>query len=83
MKYLVIAAVLCTTPLALQGDAPLQRAFVTGEGWTELTLADFVNVNGTPETWSARDGVIVCSGKPNGGARTKKQYTNFELVLEW
>lgn len=25
----------------------------------------------------------MCSGKPLGGARTKTQYTNFEMVLEW
>lgn len=61
----------------------LQRAFVDGEGWTELTLEDFVNVNGTETTWTAQDGMIVCSGKPNGGARTLETYTNFELVLEW
>src|SRR6188474_2087698 len=31
--------------LALQGAA-LPKAFITGEGWQPLTLADFVNVNG-------------------------------------
>lgn len=61
----------------------LQRAYVDGDGWTELTLDDFVNVNGTDTTWTSVDGMIVCSGKPNGGARTKAPYTNFELVLEW
>lgn len=65
------------------GAAPLAKAFVDGEGWTALTLADFVNVNGRPDTWSERDGVIVCTGKPLGGARSKQTLTNFELVLEW
>ncbi len=64
-------------------SAPLQKAYVDGDGWTELTLTDFVNVNGDDDTWSEHDGVIVCTGKPLGGARTKTQYTNFELVLEW
>ncbi|MAG57787.1 MAG: hypothetical protein CMJ83_15985 [Planctomycetes bacterium] len=62
---------------------PLPKAYVSGEGWTALTLDDFVNVNGKPDTWTERDGAIVCTGRPLGGARTKKQYTNFELVLEW
>lgn len=53
------------------------------DGWRVLTLADFVNVNGTAETWTERDGVIVCSGKPNGGARTNFQLTNFEMEVEW
>jgi len=72
------------SPLLLQ-DAALPKAYVDGqgEGWRALTLADFVNVNGDDDTWREQDGVIVCSGKPNGGARTKTQLTNFELVVEW
>lgn len=64
-------------------EAPLARAHVTGEGWTALTLADFEVVNGEADTWTEREGVIVGTGKPLGGARTRKPYTNFELVLEW
>ena len=64
-------------------DRDLAKAFITGEGWTALTLDDFVNVNGNEDTWSAKDGSIVCTGKPLGGARTKKQYRNFEMLLEW
>ena len=71
------------TPLTLPHQTPLQKAYVDGDGWRRLTLADFVNVNGTPETWTERDGVIACSGKPLGAARTKWQLTNFELVAEW
>jgi hypothetical protein len=64
-------------------DAPLPAAHVTGAGWTELTLDDFVNVNGVDDTWTQVGGAIVCTGIPLGGARSLKQYTNFELVLEW
>ena len=59
-------------------DTRLLRCFDNGSA-----LGDFVNVNGKPDTWTDRDGVIVCTGKPLGGARTKQEYTNFELVLEW
>ncbi len=52
-------------------------------GWQALTLADFVNVNGDADTWSEHDGVIRCTGKPLGGARSKEPYTNFEMVFEW
>ena len=71
-------------PLWVQG-APLQKAYVdgAGPGWRELTLDDFVNVNGDADTWSEEGGVITCTGKPNGGARTKTTFTNFELVAEW
>jgi hypothetical protein len=63
--------------------AELQRAHVDGEGWTTLTLADFVNVNGDETTWREEDGVIHCTGRPVGGARSLKTYTNFEMVVEW
>lgn len=88
MPTKVLAIVLLAVPgvvlslFALQGGT-LPKAFITGEGWQPLTLTDFVNVNGAPDTWTEKDGVIVCSGKPHGGARTKQPYTNFELVVEW
>ncbi len=66
-----------------QEPPPLQKAVITGEGWTELTLSDFVNVNGDADTWSEDQGVIHCTGKPIGGARSRKTYTNFEMVVEW
>lgn len=68
---------------AVQQDGTLPKAFVTGEGWRALSLADFVNVNGQPDTWTEKDGVIVGTGKPLGGARTTKPLRNFEMVLEW
>jgi hypothetical protein len=62
-----------------------RKAFIdgTGLGWTELKLDDFVNVNTDPDTWSTKDGIIHCKGKPVGVTRSKKQITNFELVAEW
>jgi hypothetical protein len=34
-------------------------------------------------TWSIRDGVLVCSGRPNGVMRTDRQYENFVLQVDW
>ena len=83
---LAVFGLAALTALALESNtntAPLKAAHITGEGWRELSLADFENVNGTAETWTERDGMIVCSGKPNGGARMKTPLTNFEMVCEW
>ena len=44
---------------------------------------DFVNVNCAADTWTWKDGVIHCTGKPTGVMRTAKRYTNFELVCQW
>src|SRR5436190_56977 len=61
------------------------RAFVdgTGAGWKALGEEDFARVNCDPETWTWKDGVICCTGLPVGVTRTRKMYTNFELVAQW
>lgn len=55
----------------------------TGLGWKDLGEADFVNVNGNPDTWTWKDGLAHCTGKPVGVIRSQKPYTNFELVAQW
>ena len=64
---------------------PLKKAFVDGKGpgWVALGEKDFVKVNSADDTWSFKDGVIYCTGKPVSVMRTVKKYTNFELVCEW
>jgi hypothetical protein len=46
-------------------------------------LTGWVNVNTAPDTWKARDGILVCSGRPIGVMRSEKQYENFVLHIEW
>jgi hypothetical protein len=82
----VAAAVLPAAVVVCSQEPPaLPKATIdgTGPGWKELTLDDFVNVNCEAETWKAKDGVIYCTGQPVGVARSAKQATNFEIVLQW
>ena len=46
-------------------------------------LSGWVNVNTDKDTWSVRDGLLVCTGHPIGVMRTDKQYENFILHIEW
>lgn len=46
-------------------------------------LSGWVNVNGAEGTWSVKDGVIHCTGKPICALRTERQYENFVMELEW
>jgi hypothetical protein len=46
-------------------------------------LAGWVNVNTAEDTWTVRDGLLICSGHPIGVMRTVKQYENFVLHIEW
>ncbi len=55
----------------------------TEAGWTALTLDDFENVNCKPDTWSQQDTVISCIGNCTGVIRSKNEYTNFEMIVEW
>jgi hypothetical protein len=54
------------------------RSLFNGEN-----LDGWVNVNCAPETWTVRDGMIICTGIPTGILRTNRQYENFILELEW
>jgi hypothetical protein len=55
----------------------------TGPGWRDLGPADFVAVNGNPDTWTWTGSVFKTSGKPIGVTRTRDRVRNFELVVEW
>ncbi len=46
-------------------------------------LSGWVNVNTDPETWTVRNGEIVCTGHPHGVMRSDRQYENFILHIEW
>lgn len=63
----------------------MKRAFVTGaeQGFVPITWDDLVNVNCAKDTWSWKDNMLWCTGKPKGVIRTQREYTNFELVCEW
>ncbi len=78
-------ATVCLAPLpSLCGDEP-GKAFINGEGpgWVSLGETDFTKVNSADDTWSFKEGVIYCTGRPVSVMRTQKKYTNFELVCEW
>lgn len=93
MKYtryicLTLFAALSAGPVGFAvegGEGELPAAMISGEapGFVELGWDDFAPVNCPPETWSERDGMIYCTGRPIGVMRTKKIYKNFELVIQW
>lgn len=68
-------------PLGPEGP----HAFIDGTapGFVELTEKDFAKVNSADDTWSWKDGVLYCTGKPLSVMRTAKLYTNVEVSIEW
>jgi len=80
MKPLVFLVALACPALALavENDALDFKPLFNGKD-----LSGWVNANCAPETWSVRDGVIFCTGKPTGALRTERHYENFVLEVEW
>ena len=82
MKQYLAALILFGGIVAVAG--PL--AGDPGQGFVDLfngkDLSGWVNVNTDPDTWSVRDGVLVCSGQPIGVMRSERQYENFLLHIE-
>jgi len=78
LPSLGIALVLAFSPVALAQETPSWRSLFNGRD-----LTGWVDVNTSPETWSVRDGLLVCRGKPIGVMRSDRQYENFILHIEW
>lgn len=81
--WVITPASLSANPAPAGPDLPKAWIDGTGPGWRALGEDDFADVNGDPETWQFRDGMIISTGKPIGVMRTRKKVTNFELVVEW
>jgi hypothetical protein len=79
MKHLVAVVLFgAFLPLAAAGQA---QQFVDLFNGRDLT--GWVNINTADDTWKARDGLLICSGRPIGVMRSAKQYENFVLHIEW
>ncbi len=79
MTFLILPLV-----LASADEPPAARIDGNTLGWVTLGEKDFTNANCDPDTWTWReDGVLACKGTPVGVLRSVKQYTNFEMVVQW
>jgi hypothetical protein len=56
----------------------------TLDGWTFIVKPDKEGKRADPKsTWSVADGVVHCTGKPNGCMVTKKEYADYVLKVKW
>ena len=91
-----ISSRLALTAILLTGGLAASRQILAAEPkpaetvapkWVSLfngkDLTGWKDVNTSPETWSVKDGLLVCSGLPIGVMRSEKQYENFLLHIEW
>ena len=68
------------TPVRSAEPRPQDRSIVLFNG---KDLTGWVNVNCAPETWQVREGMVVCTGQPQGFLRTDTMYENYVLEVEW
>jgi hypothetical protein len=75
-----VLALIAVVPVAVSqaGEPGVFRELFNGKD-----LSGWVDVNTSKETWTVRDGLLVCSGLPIGVMRSEKQYENFILHIEW
>jgi hypothetical protein len=77
MRALLTWILVATSAVASE-PAPGFRDLFNGKD-----LTGWVDVNTSPETWSVKDGLLVCTGLPIGVMRSERQYENFILHIEW
>ncbi len=84
LAVVAVVGVASSSSINSQVTSP-PRAFIDGTepGWRALAQNDFALVNGGEGTWVWTGDVLFGSGTPIGVMRTRRQFTNFELVIEW
>ncbi|MFQ5730769.1 MAG: DUF1080 domain-containing protein [Planctomycetaceae bacterium] len=96
-RMTLVPALFCSALCALTpagcriGDLP-EKTLPEDEtpSFKRLTLSDFsrfvdpkAKASDGEATWTEKDGVIRCTGRPRGYIYTKKSYSNFELQFEF
>jgi hypothetical protein len=78
---------LCIVTCLLSSAVTFTASADDSEGFRDLfngkDLNNWVRTNTPEATWSIKDGMLICSGKPIGELRTDRMYQNFILELEW
>jgi hypothetical protein len=75
---LISLAGLVASLIAVGAALPEYRPLFNGKN-----LKGWVNVNTEADTWSVKNGMMVCSGQPIGVMRSDREYENFLLHIEW
>lgn len=71
-------ATLVISPVTAQESELKWRDLFNGKD-----LTGWIDVNTSPDTWSVRDGMLICTGQPIGVMRSDRQYENFIIDVEW
>jgi hypothetical protein len=71
-------------PAAADDKKADDKDFVSLFNGKDFTGWKFEIGKSDPEkTWSVKDGIVICTGKPNGYFYTDKSYKNYVMVYDW
>jgi len=79
----LVACLTCVSCAASSGEGAARAADAFVPLFDGESLDGWVRVNGAPDTFVARDGMIVCDGHPTCVLRTERMYENFILEMEY
>jgi len=71
------------TALPQPPSQPVFDPFTPEAGFRLLKLSDFDRFPADANTWSERDGLLICSGNPKGYAYSREDFSNFTLRCEY
>ncbi|MFT5524875.1 MAG: hypothetical protein ACI9HK_002839 [Pirellulaceae bacterium] len=80
---LLVNVVLVSSTLSFVSSTLTAEELGFRELFNGKDLRGWVDVNTSPDTWSVKDGLLVCTGLPIGVMRSDRQYENFILEIEW
>ncbi len=71
------------SPLGVAASAPTGKVeLFNGKdlaGWVSFLKGDAP----ADDTWAVKNGLLACTGKPNGFLRTEKSYKQYKFTVEW
>ena len=70
-------------PSTLKFGKELSSVHIASKSKKKSVPIEWVNVNTAPDTWSLLKKELICTGRPIGVMRSKYQYENFLLHVEW
>jgi hypothetical protein len=78
----MLLVLLCAAPFTIRAEEKATALFNGKDlsGWTHVLSDPNVKME---DVWSVADGMLVCKGVPSGYIRTKGEYENYRLVVEW
>jgi hypothetical protein len=80
LRFLSLAVLFSILPMSNVDSFAAEKA--DGFDTLDNLEKDFIVAAGDKKSWSVKDGVIMCNGKPNGYICTKKSYSNYVLTIE-